>query len=143
MYAPFFTRTLIKFAAIMLMVFTCHSSFGQSKYKPTELFPALPLLPPGNEYRTATGEPGPAYWQNQSDYVIDVTLDDKQNLVKGIATVTYTNNSPKPLSSLWMQLDQNVYKKDSKGIQAGLFLYKNPAKKTADGGFEIEGRAAK
>ena len=139
MHAPFFTRTLIKFAAIVLMIFTCHLSFGQSKYKPTELFPALPLLPPGNEYRTATGEPGPAYWQNQSDYVIDVTLDDKQNLVKGITTVTYTNNSPKALSSLWMQLDQNVYKKDSKGIKAGLFLYKNPAEKTADGGFEIEG----
>lgn len=139
MHTPLFTRSLMKFAAIVIMVFVCYSSFGQSRYKPSELFPALPLLPPGNEYRTATGEPGPAYWQNQSDYIIDVTLDDKQNLIKGIATVTYTNNSPKALSSLWMQMDQNVYKKNSKGIQAGLFLYKNPAEKVADGGFEIEG----
>jgi hypothetical protein len=139
MHAALFSRSLIRFATIIIMVFTSNISFGQSRYKPTELFPALPLLPPGNEYRTATGEPGPAYWQNQSDYVIDVTLDDKQNVIKGIATVTYTNNSPKALSSLWMQLDQNVYKKDSKGIQAGLFLYKNPAEKTTDGGFEIQG----
>ncbi|GAA3945396.1 M1 family metallopeptidase [Chitinophaga oryziterrae] len=102
------------------------------------MFPALPLLPAGNEYRTATGEPGPAYWQNQSDYVIDVTLDDQQNLIKGIVTITYTNNSPRPLSSLWLQLDQNVYKQNSRGILSGLFQYKNPDEQVKDGGFEIE-----
>ncbi|MDR6943157.1 M1 family metallopeptidase [Mucilaginibacter pocheonensis] len=129
---------MIKFLAILIMAFTGHLSFGQSRYNPSELFPALPLLPPGNEYRTATGEPGPAYWQNQSDYVIDVSLDDKQNLIKGTATITYTNNSPEALSSLWLQLEQNVYRKDSKGILTGLFLYKDPDKQVADGGFEIE-----
>jgi hypothetical protein len=86
----------------------------------------------------STGEPGPAYWQNQSDYVIDVTLDDGKDLIKGTTTITYTNNSPKALSSLWLQLDQNVYKKDSKGILSGLFLYKNPDEQVRDGGFEIE-----
>ena len=131
-------KNLIKFTAIAIMVFTCHLSFDQSRYNPSELFPALPLLPPGNEYRTATGEPGPAYWQNQSDYVIDVSLDDQQNLIKGTATITYTNNSPKTLASLWMQLEQNVYKKDSKGILSGLFLYKNPDEQVTDGGFEID-----
>jgi hypothetical protein len=102
------------------------------------MFPSLPLLPPGNEYRTATGEPGPSYWQNQADYVLDVALDDKTNIISGTATITYTNNSPKALSSLWMQLEQNVFKKDSRGIQAGLFLYKNPDEQVADGGYEIE-----
>jgi len=128
----------MRFTAIWILVFTCHFSSGQSKYNPSELFPALPLLPAGNEYRTATGEPGPGYWQNQSDYVIDVTLDDQQNQIKGVATITYTNNSPKNLSSLWMQLEQNVYKRNAKGMLSGLFLYKNTNEQVADGGFEID-----
>ncbi|MVT45027.1 M1 family peptidase [Chitinophaga oryziterrae] len=131
-------RSFTKIATIIILVFTCHTSFCQSRYNPSVLFPALPLLPAGNEYRTATGEPGPAYWQNQSDYVIDVTLDDQQNLIKGIVTITYTNNSPRPLSSLWLQLDQNVYKQNSRGILSGLFQYKNPDEQVKDGGFEIE-----
>jgi len=131
-------RSLTKFATIIVLVLTSHTSFCQTRYNPSVLFPALPLLPAGNEYRTATGEPGPAYWQNQSDYVIDVTLDDQQNLMKGIVTVTYTNNSPQPLSSLWLQLDQNVYKHNSRGILSGLFQYKNPDEQVKDGGFEIE-----
>lgn len=131
-------KRLLKVAVIIAIIFTCHISTGQSRYNPSVLFPALPLLPPGNEYRTATGEPGPAYWQNQSDYVIDVTLDDQQNLIKGVATITYTNNGPRALSSLWLQLDQNVYKHNSKGILSGLFQYKNPDQPTEDGGFQIE-----
>ena len=101
--SPYF-KNLLKFAAITLLAFMGNVAFGQSRYKPADLFPALPLLPPGSEYRTATGEPGPAYWQNQSDYVIDVALDDKQNLIKGVVSVTYTNNSPRALANLWMQL---------------------------------------
>ena len=131
-------KHFFKVAAIIATVFTCHISTGQSRYNPSVLFPALPLLPPGNEYRTATGEPGPAYWQNQSDYIIDATLDDQRNLIKGVATITYTNNSPRALSSLWLQLDQNVYKHDSRGILSGLFQYKNPDQPTGDGGFQIE-----
>lgn len=131
-------KRLFKFAVIIAIIFTRNISTGQSRYNPSVLFPALPLLPPGNEYRTATGEPGPAYWQNQSDYVIDVTLDDQQNLIKGVATITYTNNGPRALSSLWLQLDQNVYKHNSSGILSGLFQYKNPDQPTEDGGFQIE-----
>jgi hypothetical protein len=131
-------RNFTKIASIIILVFTCHTSFCQSRYNPSVLFPALPLLPAGNEYRTATGEPGPAYWQNQSDYAIDVTLDDQQNLIKGMVTITYTNNSPQALSSLWLQLDQNVYKHNSRGILSGLFQYKNPDEQVKDGGFEIE-----
>ena len=129
---------LVKFIAICILLFTGHLALAQSKYRPAEMFPSLPLSPPGNEYRTATGEPGPAYWQNQADYVLDVALDDKTNIISGTATITYTNNSPKALSSLWMQLEQNVFKKNSRGIQAGLFLYKNPNEQVADGGYEIE-----
>ncbi|SHN38657.1 M1 family metallopeptidase [Chitinophaga sp. CF418] len=131
-------KSFVKIAAIIIIVFTGHISRSQSRYDPAVLFPALPLLPPGNEYRTATGEPGSAYWQNQSDYVIDATLDDQRNVIKGVATITYTNNSPRALSSLWLQLDQNVYKHNSRGILSGLFQYKNADEHVADGGFQIE-----
>ncbi|MFS2190008.1 M1 family metallopeptidase [Mucilaginibacter sp. Mucisp84] len=114
-------------------------SSAQTKYHPSDLFPAQPLLPPDNSYRTATGEPGPAYWQNKADYVINVALDDKTNLITGTATITYTNNSPKALSELWLQLEQNVFKKDSRGIQSKLFLYQDPEKTTPDGGYQVEG----
>ncbi|GGH06832.1 peptidase M1 [Mucilaginibacter phyllosphaerae] len=96
-------------------------------------------MPPGNTYRTATGEPGPAYWQNKADYVIDVALDDKTNVITGTATITYTNNSPAALSVLWLQLEQNVFKKDSRGVQSKLFLYQNPGVVPADGGYQITG----
>jgi hypothetical protein len=31
------------------------------------------------------------------------------------AEITYTNNSPDALSFLWLQLDQNLFAKDSRG----------------------------
>jgi len=70
-------------------------------------------LPTPNEYRTASGAPGQAYWQQQADYVIAVTLDDDKHAISGTETITYTNNSPDPLSYLWIQLDQNMRAKDS------------------------------
>ncbi len=70
-------------------------------------------LPTPNAYRTASGAPGFAYYQQQADYKMSVTLDDKTQRLYGEATITYTNNSPDPLDYLWMQLDQNVRKPDA------------------------------
>lgn len=70
-----------------------------------------------NQYRTASGAPGPAYYQNRADYNIDVTLDDKNSVLTGEETVTYHNNSPQPLEYLWLQLDQNIRKKDSPSLE--------------------------
>ncbi len=69
---------------------------------------------PGNDYRSASGEPGPKYWQNKADYRISCTLDTGKHSVSGTAEITYTNNSPDNLKFLWLQLDQNIYKKDSR-----------------------------
>ena len=67
-----------------------------------------------NMFRTASGAPGPAYYQQQADYVMEIALDDKNQKLTGEETITYTNNSPDTLEFLWMQLDQNVRAKDSK-----------------------------
>ncbi|AUD07492.1 peptidase M1 [Spirosoma pollinicola] len=71
-------------------------------------------MQPGNDYRTGSGAPGPRYWQNRSDYQINVALDDQQNTITGEVTITYKNNSPETLSYLWLQLDQNAFSDTSR-----------------------------
>ncbi|ALJ06139.1 aminopeptidase [Pseudalgibacter alginicilyticus] len=67
-----------------------------------------------NSYRSASGAPGPAYYQQQADYKMDIVLDDENMTLSGFETITYTNNSPDELKYLWVQLDQNMRAKDSK-----------------------------
>ena len=69
----------------------------------------------GTETRSASGKPGHAYWQNSADYSIKVSLDDKNKGISGNETITYTNNSPDDLEFLWLQVDQNLFREDSRG----------------------------
>jgi hypothetical protein len=69
----------------------------------------------GSAYRTASGKPGPSYWQNKSDYSINVELDEENHLIKGSLTLTYTNNSPESLDFIWLYLEQNRFTEDSRG----------------------------
>jgi hypothetical protein len=66
-------------------------------------------LPTPNEYRTASGAPGPKYWQQRCDYDIRATLDEPNLKLTGSETVTYYNNSPDVLTYLWLQLDENEH----------------------------------
>jgi uncharacterized membrane protein YgcG len=66
-------------------------------------------LPTPNEYRTASGAPGPKYWQQRCDYNIKATLDEKNLKLTGSETVTYFNSSPDVLTYLWLQLDENEH----------------------------------
>lgn len=74
------------------------------------------ILPTTNQYRTASGSPGHKYWQQQVDYHIKVTLDDKKQILHGASNLKYQNNSPDTLSYLWIQLDQNRHVPDSTHI---------------------------
>ncbi len=67
------------------------------------------ILPTPNAYRTASGAPGPNYWQQRADYDIKCALDEKNLKLTGTETITYTNNSPDVLSYLWFQLDENEH----------------------------------
>jgi len=87
----------------------------ESKYNHREAFDPHFYPYPGNDYRSASGQPGPKYWQNRADYSILCSLNTEQHIVSGSAEITYTNNSPDPLKFLWLQLDQNIYRKDSRG----------------------------
>lgn len=101
-----------------------------------------------NTYRSASGAPGPDYYQQQADYAMNIELDDKNAKIYGEETITYHNNSPDDLEFLWVQLDQNVRAKDSKsplrdgnGVNfaytAGNFAQTYIAE-PFDGGFNIE-----
>lgn len=72
-------------------------------------------LPPGNLVRLASGAPGPEYWQQQVDYVMEASLDETTNVVDGKAVITYTNNAPVPLDYIWLHLEQNIFREDSVG----------------------------
>ncbi len=97
---------------IVLMVLLAYPIFAQ---QPTETpkwqgkFEQLDqMLPTPNEYRTGSGSPGPKYWQQRADYVINAELNDETQSLSGAETITYTNNSPDVLKYLWLQVDQNI-----------------------------------
>ena len=69
----------------------------------------------GTATRSASGQPGEKYWQNRADYQLTANLNDKTSEIIGTETLTYTNNSPDKLSFLWMNVDQNLFKTDSRG----------------------------
>lgn len=77
------------------------------------------LLASPNEYRTASGAPGPKYWQQRADYDMAVEIDEPNNLLKGSETITYFNNAPTPLSYLWMQIDENFHNPNSDNNHSG------------------------
>lgn len=67
------------------------------------------MLQDPNTYRSASGAPGPQYWQQRADYDINAELDDARQRINGSETITYFNNSPDPLTYLWIQLDENQH----------------------------------
>lgn len=89
--------------------------FAQSKYDHREAFNPVFYPQGGNEFRSASGEPGPRYWQNKADYKINATLDTGSHRVTGDVEITYINNSPDQLKFLWLYVDQNIYKSTSRG----------------------------
>lgn len=138
-----------------LLLFTI-SSFAQEAPKPTPSSERNPdkfkqmydLLATPNMYRTASGAPGPEYYQQQADYKINVELDDKNTKLYGEETITYTNNAKESLDYLWLQLDQNQQSRKSlsplvngektdpaMGVQGFSRKY---LEEKFDGGFNIE-----
>jgi hypothetical protein len=101
-------------SVLALVLATVTPALAQPQGAPPDKFRQLEeILPTPNDQRTASGAPGRAYWQQRADYDIDVTLDDVKQRITGKETVTYYNQSPDPLTYLWLQLDQNLFRKDS------------------------------
>ncbi len=95
----------------------------------------------GTAYRTASGKPGPSYWQNRSDYNINVTLDETEHSLSGDLTLTYTNNSPEALDFIWLYLEQNRFTETSRGTLTTP-VQGNRYNGDVNGGYDISGLQA-
>lgn len=124
------------FAAVILITFTT-GAFGQQVFdNKDEAFTEFGYRQ-GSAYRTASGKPGPSYWQNQADYMIDVALDEENHTIKGNILITYKNNSPENLDFVWLYLEQNRFTPDSRGTLTTP-VQGNRYNGDIDGGFTIE-----
>lgn len=144
-----FARSLTP-ALLLILAFTGLTSAQviNRKYQQEDKFRQLEeVLPTPNRFRTASGAPGPDYWQQQANYVIDVELDDEKQRIIGKETITYTNRSPDTLTYLWLQLDPNLFAKgsDASLIETAPALSRNSfssldrilARQNFDGGVNI------
>lgn len=136
-------RRFTKYFTMCLIAGTLTTQFveaqTQSEYSYTEAFAPNFYTTFGNEYRSASGKPGPQYWQNAASYDIKATLDDQADKVRGTLTMTYTNNSPETLDFVWFQLDQNLFNSKSRGqatIPLSQSRYGNAAS-TFEGGYQL------
>lgn len=129
----------------ILLLFTL-PVFAQESYNKSKFHQLEELLPTPNTYRTGSGAPGHEYWQQKADYVIHVSLDEGKQRITGSEIITYTNNSPDALTYLWLQLDQNIFDKNSmtyltegrSAINNMTFdSYENMMRNKFDGGFKI------
>ena len=50
------------------------------------------------------------YFQQETNYTIDVTLDDENHTLNGTEHIDYFNNSPDDLGFLWFHIWPNAYK---------------------------------
>lgn len=95
-----------------------------------------------NEYRTASGKPGPKYWQNESDYKIEVQLDTATHTFSGHVEIKYINNSPESLEFVWLHMEQNRFTPDSRGTLTTP-VQGNRYSGNVDGGFKIRNVVAR
>ena len=111
---------MVKIRILFLFSFILISSFSfaqseKSTYDHHELFNPNFYPPSVNAYRAADGEPGPKYWTNKASYKISATLDTSKDAITGSVVISYTNNSPQTLPFIWLYLDQNLFRPDSRG----------------------------
>jgi hypothetical protein len=118
-------------ALVSLLAAACSSPQGGGSSAPRDAAPAAiaptpaereriftpPPMPAPSQFRTASGAPGPGYWQQRCDYAIAATLDETDRTLTGREVITYTNNSPDPLPHLWFNLDQNLFNPASDGAR--------------------------
>ena len=111
---------LNNFVAVMGLLASTITAEAQSadtaKYNHQDLFGPITWPVTSGGTRSASGKPSPAYWQNRADYQIKASLNEgADTTVTGKVVINYTNNSPDELDYLWLQLDQNLFKPDSRG----------------------------
>ncbi len=62
--------------------------------------------------RDFTGRPGPNYWQLQTDYTINVSLNPQTQTLTGEETIVLHNNSGEEMNRILLRLDHNIFRAD-------------------------------
>jgi hypothetical protein len=109
------------------------STAPAASYDPRLTFAPLTLPEPVNAYRSSNGAPGPAYWLNEADYEMHAELDTAAKILRNDEVITYTNNSPDALPSLWIHMEQNLYRKDARGQIVNGALFRRMMRASAGG----------
>ncbi|MEE4361891.1 MAG: M1 family metallopeptidase [Pseudomonadales bacterium] len=105
---------LLCLVATLILAPSVDAAISQTKGTFVDKFRQLDeTWPDASVWRSATGAPGPQYWQQRADYEIAVSLDEAARRISGSETIRYHNNAPESLRWLWIQLDQNRFRKDS------------------------------
>ncbi len=120
-WTSFFSRILTFFILLCAACAAARAGAPPAAYEPLQTFAPLTLPEPVNRYRSGNGAPGPDYWQNSADYEIHASIDPGDKQLQADAVITYTNNSPDALDCLWIQIEQNIYKKDARSVTASGF----------------------
>ncbi|MGF7232188.1 M1 family aminopeptidase [Arachidicoccus sp.] len=100
----------------MLAGFASAQQNAEASYNQHAAFAPYFYTQNGNNYRSSDGAPGPNYWQNAADYNINVKLDTTQKHIDGSVQIDYTNNSPDNMPYVWLYVDQNIYREDSRAV---------------------------
>jgi hypothetical protein len=66
---------------------------------------------------------GQAHWQQEVDYLIQVSLDDSSKTLHGHITMNYTNNSPNTLEFIYIHLMPNAYRGKKSALNNQLLAY--------------------
>ena len=64
--------------------------------------------------RLRTGQPGPLYWQQWSEYRLKADLNPVSKRLSGQGTIVYHNRSPNTLNAVYVQLLGNLFSPDSR-----------------------------
>jgi hypothetical protein len=111
--------TLSLAATLAALLATSALATDAGSFKPFNTFATYTAPQPINAFRDASGRPGPLFWQNRADYQITAALEPTTRKLSGSEVISYTNHSPDALDVIWLQVEQNRYKKDARGAFGG------------------------
>src|SRR5690242_4184925 len=80
----------------------------QTRVADTSPFLALPL-PAAGRVRSASGAPGPEYWQQEAGYAGQATLDTAAQTVRGSELRHYGHPWRESREVVWMQVGRSVF----------------------------------
>lgn len=139
-------KKILQLSVCLCLSIMINESFAQDRsvlsgYDPHRSFSPQWNVQSNTGTRSPQGEPTSSYWQNQADYKLDCSLDKLNHTLLGTATIRYTNNSPYSLDYLWLQLDQQLFNKESRGqkhLQAKVMSRYGDPSSEFNGGYQLK-----